>query len=119
MRLAARHADSWLTYGPYDAQPSHAEWLGAVERQNRAFTDVLERTAPRRRVRRIVQVALDRTDLFASAHAYQRTCEALAAAEFDEISVHRPRRDGRGVPARRVDDVLAAHPRPAVATVRA
>ncbi|MCI2239043.1 LLM class flavin-dependent oxidoreductase [Kineococcus sp. TRM81007] len=115
MRLAARYADSWLTYGPYDARPRHEEWLDALERQVRAFDDIRARTAPERRVRRIVQVALDRIDLFASAHAYHRTCEALAAAGFDEISVHWPRVSGQGVPAERLDDVLSAHSLPAPA----
>ncbi|WP_432501039.1 hypothetical protein [Kineococcus arenarius] len=63
--------------------------------------------------------AATRCNCTAHARAYQRTCEALAAAGFDETSVHWPRRDGRGFPARRVDDAPAAHPRPAVAMVRA
>jgi len=109
MRLAAEHADAWVTYGPYDRSLPPDEWLTAVGEQNARFGAVLAEVAPHRAVRRIAQVALDEQRPFADADTYARLVQGLAAAGFDEVAVHWPRADGRGVPARALDAVLATH----------
>ena len=109
MRLAAEHADAWVTYGPYDRSLPPDEWLTAVAQQNESFAAVLGEVAPDRCVRRIAQVALDEQRPFADADTYAQLVQGLDDAGFDEVTVHWPRADGRGVPVDRLDDVVAAH----------
>ncbi|MGI3783067.1 MAG: LLM class flavin-dependent oxidoreductase [Janthinobacterium lividum] len=109
MRIAAEHADAWVTYGPYDRSLPPDEWLTEVGRQNERFSAVLDETAPHRAVRRIAQVAASEQRPFVDPGAYAQLVQGLADAGFDEVSVHWPRADGRGVPAKRLDDVVAVH----------
>ena len=62
-----------------------------------------------RRIRRIVNVGLESYWPFESRDRYADTVGRLAALGFDEVSVHWPRPDGRGVPAKALADVLAVH----------
>lgn len=111
MRLAARLGSAWVTYGPYRRTPAPDEWLAAITAQNRLLDAAIAEVAPGRRVRRIAQVALDEQRPFADADTYRHFARSVAAAGFDEITVHWPRRDGRGVPARALDAVVATHRR--------
>lgn len=70
---------------------------------------MLAEVAPHRRVRRIAQVALDEQRPFAETDTYARLVHRLADHGFDEVTVHWPRTDGRGVPVGRLDDVVAVH----------
>lgn len=109
MRLAAAHAEAWVTYGPYDRSLPPDEWLEAVSGQNARFDAALAEVAPHRSVRRIAQVALDEQRPFSDGDSYAALVDGLGAAGFDEVAVHWPRADGRGVPARVLDEVVALH----------
>nr|WP_246315753.1 LLM class flavin-dependent oxidoreductase [Kineococcus aurantiacus] len=97
MRFAARTGQGWVTYGDAHGDP--------VER----FTAPLARFGQvegSAGVRRTALLSLDERDAYAD---YPRFAAALADAGFDEVCVHWPRSDGRGLPADRLDEVLAAH----------
>ncbi|GID30495.1 LLM class flavin-dependent oxidoreductase [Paractinoplanes brasiliensis] len=103
--LVARHGQAWVTYGPYGPAVSPEEWFAALEKQSGQLDAVLEG----RRIRRIVNVGLESYWPFESRDRYADTVGRLAALGFDEVSVHWPRPDGRGVPAKALADVLAVH----------
>jgi alkanesulfonate monooxygenase SsuD/methylene tetrahydromethanopterin reductase-like flavin-dependent oxidoreductase (luciferase family) len=105
LRLVARHGQAWVTYGPYGPAVGPDEWFAALEKQSGQLDAVLEG----RRIRRIVNVGLESYWPFESRDRYADTVGRLAALGFDEVSVHWPRPDGRGVPAKALADVLAVH----------
>ncbi|MFE7974428.1 LLM class flavin-dependent oxidoreductase [Streptomyces shenzhenensis] len=109
MRLAARLGSAWVTYGPYRQSPPPQEWLAAIAEQSRSLDAAIAQVAPGRRIRRIAQVALDEARPFRDADTYRQFAENVAAAGFDELTVHWPRSDGRGVPAAALDMVVATH----------
>ena len=96
MRLAATLGQGWVTYSDHTS-------LGT------AMDAVLAENAPGKALRRIAQVGLDDRQPFADADAYARFTAGLEAAGYDEVSVHWPRADGRGVPAAALDLVPSAH----------
>jgi len=110
MALAARHGQGWVTYGPYVEEGGAEDWLAAVAGQSRRLTDVLagEGRAPAD-LRRVVLLGLETDWPFESAERYADTLGRLADAGIDEVAVHWPRPDGRGVPARAMSFVAAAH----------
>ncbi|GAA2117466.1 LLM class flavin-dependent oxidoreductase [Actinomadura alba] len=113
LRLAARHGQAWVTYGPYGAQREPETWFAALEDQQAALRDALaEAHRPAGAVRRVVQLALDLRWPFESAARYQDTVGRLAAIGFDEITVHwcRPG-DAGGVPAAALGFLAEAHGR--------
>ncbi|WP_250030835.1 LLM class flavin-dependent oxidoreductase [Paractinoplanes maris] len=105
LRLVARHGQAWVTYGPYGPAVGPDEWFAALEKQSQQLDAVLEG----RRIRRIVNVGLESYWPFESRDRYADTVGRLAGLGFDEVSVHWPRPDDRGVPARALGDVLAVH----------
>ncbi|MCM4084611.1 LLM class flavin-dependent oxidoreductase [Paractinoplanes hotanensis] len=105
LRLVARHGQAWVTYGPYGPAVGPDEWFAALEKQSGQLDAVLEG----RRIRRIVNVGLESYWPFESRDRYADTVGRLAALGFDEVSVHWPRPDGRGVPARALSGVLSVH----------
>jgi alkanesulfonate monooxygenase SsuD/methylene tetrahydromethanopterin reductase-like flavin-dependent oxidoreductase (luciferase family) len=110
MALAARHGQGWVTYGPYVEAGGAKEWLAAVAEQSRRLTDVLlveGRAAAD--IRRVALVGLETDWPFESAERYADTLGRLADSGIDEVAVHWPRPDGRGVPARALSFVAAAH----------
>lgn len=110
MALAARHGQGWVTYGPYTDEGDPEDWFATVAGQSRLLDGALAeegRTAAD--VRRIVLVGLEATWPFESAERYTDTLGRLAACGIDEVAVHWPRPDGRGVPARAMSWVTAAH----------
>ncbi|MFJ9589555.1 LLM class flavin-dependent oxidoreductase [Streptomyces acidicola] len=109
MRLAALLGSAWVTYGPYRQSPAPQEWLAAIAEQNQSLGKVIAEVAPGKEIRRIAQVALDETRPFGDADTYRQFAEDVAAAGFDELTVHWPRPDGRGVPAAAIDMVVATH----------
>jgi len=109
MRLAARLGSAWVTYGPYRQSPAPQEWLAAIAEQNRGLDTAIAAVAPGKQVRRIAQVALDEARPFRDADTYRQFAEDVAAAGFDELTLHWPRPDGRGVPAAALDMVVATH----------
>jgi alkanesulfonate monooxygenase SsuD/methylene tetrahydromethanopterin reductase-like flavin-dependent oxidoreductase (luciferase family) len=105
LRLVAEHGQAWVTYGPYGPAVGPDEWFAALGRQSRQLDEVLDG----RRIRRIVNVGLESQWPFESRERYADTVGRLAELGFDEVSVHWPRPDGRGVPAAALSEVLAVH----------
>jgi alkanesulfonate monooxygenase SsuD/methylene tetrahydromethanopterin reductase-like flavin-dependent oxidoreductase (luciferase family) len=110
LALAARHGQGWVTYGAYTDEGGPEEWLLVVAEQSRRLTDVLtgEGRDPGD-VRRIVLIGLETTWPFESPERYADTLGRLTESGFDEVALHWPRPDGRGVPARALTFVTAAH----------
>ncbi|WP_432543084.1 LLM class flavin-dependent oxidoreductase [Kineococcus sp. SYSU DK002] len=104
MRFAARTGDAWVTYGegePGDGDP--------VEDAIARFTAPAARFAAvegSAGVRRLALLGLDERGAYAD---YPRFAAALAGAGFDEVVVHWPRPDGRGLPSGRLEQVLGTH----------
>ncbi|MER6525824.1 LLM class flavin-dependent oxidoreductase [Streptomyces sp. NPDC001508] len=109
MRLAALLGAAWVTYGPYRRSPAPPQWLAAIAEQSTQLDTAIAEVAPGRPIRRIAQVALDEARPFKDADTYRQFVEDVAAAGFDELTVHWPRTDGRGVPAAALDMVVATH----------
>ena len=110
LRLAARYGQAWVTYGPYGADVEPESWFGAVGEQSQRLTDALAaegRAAGD--VRRSALLGLELRWPFESPDRYVDTLGRLAAAGIDEVHVHWPRPDGRGVPVTALAMVLAAH----------
>lgn len=106
MRFAARTGSTWVTYGS-GGDDLDAVAAGFTEPARR-FTTLLEEAGLSRPVRRLALLSLDERAPFAPG-AYPGFLARLEAAGFDEVCVHWPRPDGRGVPADTFDEVLAAH----------
>jgi alkanesulfonate monooxygenase SsuD/methylene tetrahydromethanopterin reductase-like flavin-dependent oxidoreductase (luciferase family) len=112
MRLAARYGQGWVTYGPYGADVEPAEWLAAVAAQSRRLTDALATEGrPADDVHRSALLGLEVSWPFESRDRYADTLGRLAEAGIDEVSVHWPRPDGRGVRAAALPWVLDVHGR--------
>jgi hypothetical protein len=94
-----------VTYGPYGPAVGPDEWFAALEKQSKQLDAVLAG----RRIRRIVNVGLESYWPFESRDRYADTVGRLAELGFDEVSVHWPRPDGRGVPAKALPGVLSVH----------
>jgi len=112
LALTARFGQGWVTYGPYGAAVEPEHWFAAVGEQSRRLTDALaqEGRAPDA-VSRLVLLGLETTWPFESAERYRDTLGRLAELGLDEVGVHWPRPDGRGVPVAALPAVLAAHGR--------
>jgi len=110
LRLAARHGQAWVTYGPFAAAVEPEEWFTAVAGQSGRLTEALaeEGRAPAE-VRRTVQFGLEMSWPFESAGRYADTLGRLTEAGVAEVSVHWPRPDGRGLPPAALPLVAAAH----------
>jgi alkanesulfonate monooxygenase SsuD/methylene tetrahydromethanopterin reductase-like flavin-dependent oxidoreductase (luciferase family) len=112
MALAARFGQGWVTYGPYTDDGGPRDWLAAVGEQSRRLTDALaEEGRDPASVRRIVLIGLETAWPFESADRYAETLGRLGESGFDEVAVHWPRSDGRGIPARAISFVAGAHAR--------
>jgi len=110
LALAARHGQGWVTYGPFGSQVEPEAWLAAVADQSRRLTEALAREEREpSSVRRTVLVDLQAVWPFESQERYLDTLGHLAEAGIDELAVHWPRPDGRGVPASALAMVTAAH----------
>ncbi|WP_432492085.1 LLM class flavin-dependent oxidoreductase [Kineococcus auxinigenes] len=105
MAFAARTASAWVTYGNPSAAGPDAVTAGYVEAAER-FERTRRAIAPERALRRLALVGRDETGVL---ERYGEFTERLAAAGFDEVVVHWPRPDGRGVPADALPGVLRAH----------
>ena len=110
LRLAARLGTSWVTYGPYGAAVGEDEWLAAVGEQSVRLTDALEEQGREPGgLHRIAMFGLEVRWAFESADRYADVLGRLAGLGFDEVTVHWPRPDGRGVPASALPLLAGAH----------
>jgi alkanesulfonate monooxygenase SsuD/methylene tetrahydromethanopterin reductase-like flavin-dependent oxidoreductase (luciferase family) len=110
MQLAARYGQGWVTYGPYGADVEPEEWFAAVAAQSRRLTDALaEEGRPTDDVHRSALFGLEVSWPFESRDRYADTLGRLAEAGIDEVSIHWPRPDGRGVPAAALARVVDVH----------
>jgi alkanesulfonate monooxygenase SsuD/methylene tetrahydromethanopterin reductase-like flavin-dependent oxidoreductase (luciferase family) len=110
MRLAARYGQSWVTYGPYGAAVEPDAWLAAVAEQSARLSGVLAEVGREAGdLRRIALVGVEETWPFEGRDRYEELLGRLADAGIDEVALHWPRPDGRGVPAAALPEVLAAH----------
>jgi hypothetical protein len=86
------------------------EWFAAVAEQSARLTDALaEEGRESTAVRRSVQFGLETTWPFESADRYADTLGRLAEAGIDEVGVHWPRPDGRGVARAALPLLAEAH----------
>jgi len=102
LRIAARYGDAWVTYGPARGADSPAEFYAALEAQSARLDAAL--AVEERSVRRLVQLGLDDEWVLAD---YRGFLDRVRGLGFDEVVLHWPRPDGRGVPADRLAEVLA------------
>ncbi|MFC4011355.1 LLM class flavin-dependent oxidoreductase [Nonomuraea purpurea] len=114
LRLAARHGQAWVTYGPYRRQDDPEGWFAALQEQGRALGAALEAEGrPPSALRRIAQVALDMAWPFESQDRYADFVGRLRETGFDELTLHWPRPDdGKGMPSGALDFVAATHQLP-------
>ena len=110
LALAARFGQAWVTYGPYGPQVAPEDWFAALAEQSQRLTGVLTEVgrAPDT-LHRTAQFGLDVQWTFESAERSAYMIGRLGALGFDEVTVHWPRPDGRGVPASALPVVTAAH----------
>jgi hypothetical protein len=101
LRLAARVGQAWVTYGPIGSDGTPEAFWAGVTGQVAVLAG-----AP---LRRLLVVGLDQGWPTASAGAYQEFNGRAAELGFDEVIIHWPRPDGRGVPAALLERVLAVH----------
>lgn len=106
LALVARYGQAWVTYGPYGPEVGPDEWFAALGKQAAQLDTAL---GGERKLRRIAQFGVEVRWPFTSADRYADTVGRLAELGFDEVSVHWPRPDGRGVPAAALPFVAAAH----------
>jgi alkanesulfonate monooxygenase SsuD/methylene tetrahydromethanopterin reductase-like flavin-dependent oxidoreductase (luciferase family) len=110
LRLAARYGQAWVTYGPYGPTVGAEPWLAAVTEQSGRFSEALAAEGrDAGDVRRIALVGVEATWPFESPERYGELLSRLADAGIDELALHWPRSDGRGIPAPVLPWVLAAH----------
>jgi alkanesulfonate monooxygenase SsuD/methylene tetrahydromethanopterin reductase-like flavin-dependent oxidoreductase (luciferase family) len=111
MAVAARLGDAWVTYGRCGTGTDPAAaWFETLADQAATVDRMLaEHGRPRTSLRRIAMLALDAAWPFGSTARYQDTVGRLVELGFDEISVHLPRPDGRGMPEAMRDVVADVH----------
>ncbi|MFB9376742.1 LLM class flavin-dependent oxidoreductase [Kineococcus gynurae] len=117
MRHAARTGAAWVSIGAPRTVEGLDDWLDGFAEQAAAFDRAQEQVAAEAgadatadpRVRRIAQIGLDRPEPFTDAGTYADVIARLSALGYDEVSIHWPRADGRGVPAAALDAVVALH----------
>jgi alkanesulfonate monooxygenase SsuD/methylene tetrahydromethanopterin reductase-like flavin-dependent oxidoreductase (luciferase family) len=111
LRLAVRHGQRWVTYGPYGGEYGPPDgWFTAVAEQSRRLTDALaEEGREPTTLGRGVQFGLEAYWPFESRERYVDTLGRLTELGIDEVGVHWPRPDGRGVPGAALPWVLDAH----------
>ncbi|MBM9468890.1 LLM class flavin-dependent oxidoreductase [Nakamurella leprariae] len=106
----AAYGQAWVTFGPYGVEVDADGWFAALGEQSERLTAALAAAGrPADDVHRIALLDLDAHWPFESRARYAGTVAQLDDLGFDEISVHWPRRDGRGMPTGALDFVLAVH----------
>jgi alkanesulfonate monooxygenase SsuD/methylene tetrahydromethanopterin reductase-like flavin-dependent oxidoreductase (luciferase family) len=109
MRVAARHADTWVTYGPLVAEPTRDQWFEGVTRQVADLHAACEHvTRDPATVRRAALVGLELGWAQESIGAWEDFCGGTEELGFTDVIVHWPRphdRDLPGPPLRVFDEI--------------
>nr|WP_255426730.1 LLM class flavin-dependent oxidoreductase [Pseudonocardia sp. C8] len=109
MRIAARHADRWVTNGAPGPVEDLESWLGTVCEHVRRFGAVAAEHAPGRRIRRTVLVGLANRSPLQSVQCYDDVVGRLEEAGVDDVCLPWPRTDGAGIPRAMLDEILGRH----------
>lgn len=110
LEIVARQADAWVSYGGYPGTTDQRQWFEAIAQQSQTLDGHLRGLGrDPASVRRIAQVPLDEAWPFASRDSYREMLGRLGELGVDELTVHWPRRDGRGMPRQALEFVLDAH----------
>jgi len=111
LRIAARHGEGWVTFGPVSGTSTPEEWYAAVARQSADLTGACESVGrDPATVRRTVLVSLDQSWAQSSVAAWEDFAGRVTDIGFDEVAVHWPRPGNDGLPglAPTVLDALTA-----------
>jgi alkanesulfonate monooxygenase SsuD/methylene tetrahydromethanopterin reductase-like flavin-dependent oxidoreductase (luciferase family) len=110
LRVAARYGQAWVTYGSFAGTDGAEAWFAELAVQAARLDALLDEAGRERtELRRIAQVPLDVIWPVESPARYRDFLARLAALGFDEVTLHWPRKDGRGLPRTALDAVLEAH----------
>jgi alkanesulfonate monooxygenase SsuD/methylene tetrahydromethanopterin reductase-like flavin-dependent oxidoreductase (luciferase family) len=92
LRVAARHGQGWVTFGPIGETESPQEWYAAIARQSADLTTACESLGrDPANVRRTVLVSLEQSWAQSSVAAWEDFAGRIAEIGFDEVAVHWPR----------------------------
>jgi alkanesulfonate monooxygenase SsuD/methylene tetrahydromethanopterin reductase-like flavin-dependent oxidoreductase (luciferase family) len=111
LRVAARHGQRWVTFGPVTESGSPEEWYAAVERQLAELTAACASVGrDPASIRRTVLVSLEQSWAQSSVAAWEEFAGRIAEMGFDEAAVHWPRSadDGLSGVAPAVLDALSS-----------
>jgi alkanesulfonate monooxygenase SsuD/methylene tetrahydromethanopterin reductase-like flavin-dependent oxidoreductase (luciferase family) len=111
LRIAARHGEGWVTFGPVSGTSTPEEWYAAGARQSADLTAACESVGrDPASVRRRVLVSLDQSWAQSSVAAWEDFAGRVTDIGFDEVAVHWPRPGNDGLPglAPTVLDALTA-----------
>lgn len=113
--VAARHAATWVTFGPLEPAPDRASWFEAVERQTGALRQACEReNRDPRSLRRAALAGLELGWAQESLPAWDDFCGRLHELGFTDVVVHWPRPHDPHLPGPPPDvfDALSARQAP-------
>jgi alkanesulfonate monooxygenase SsuD/methylene tetrahydromethanopterin reductase-like flavin-dependent oxidoreductase (luciferase family) len=92
LRLAARHASTWVTYGPASGADDEASWWQALQDQSSRLTDACEAAGrPAEDIARMALLSLEVGWPQSSPQAWDDATGRLAQAGFTDVVVHWPR----------------------------
>ena len=99
LRVAARHADTWVTYGPLAGAPTRQPWFDAMTQQVADLEKAceLEQRDPST-LRRAALVGLELGWAQESMDAWEDFCGGIEELGFTDVIVHWPRPDDPDLP---------------------
>lgn len=99
LRVAARHGQGWVTFGPIVEVSSPQEWYAAIAQQVADFSGAcISVGRDPATVRRIVLVSLEQSWAQSSVDAWEDFAGRVTEIGFDEVAVHWPRPGDDGLP---------------------
>jgi alkanesulfonate monooxygenase SsuD/methylene tetrahydromethanopterin reductase-like flavin-dependent oxidoreductase (luciferase family) len=99
LRVAARHADTWVTFGPLATGPTPEEWYAAVRGQVTALEHACADTGrDAATIRRLALVGLELAWAQSSSAAWEDFRGHITELGFTDVAVHWPRPDDPELP---------------------
>jgi hypothetical protein len=99
LRLAARFATTWVTYGPADGTTDEASWWGALREQRDRLESACEDVGrPAGEIARMALLSLEIGWPQSSPAAWDDVTGRLADAGFTDVVVHWPRPHDAALP---------------------